>query len=225
MYYTPGMISLAFLLLLFVWILLEYQKLQKQNVLEVSMFPNPNAERTAYPAGFVFEIPKRNYRTITFRGTLNEDKTNLTSFQLQLRELLAEKDTVNGLHLLFEDKAKYESYVQALNICRIENAQIYIPQKNHLWLSYLKPSPTVVSPTICGNLFLPTDTEIATSAWNGQDKETRLKLWLDLTRDFALPLIAFGVLLLLSTIDVIKQIRTVANTAQSRQLSRSGAWL
>ena len=222
MCYTPGMISLALLALLFIGLLLRYHKIQKYHVLEVNMFPDPTRKHQGSFKRLHFEIPRRNYRIIALTGDPRADRAKLDTFQLQLRGLLLRKDTVNGLHLLFEDKARYESYVRAFNICLIEKAPVYIPQKNHLWLLYLEPSVSRPDLLECGNIVLREE-GVAQSAWNGQDKATRLMFWKDAAKEFAGPLLLLAGLLVLSIDDILKQTRTFANPARSRPLSRQGA--
>jgi hypothetical protein len=186
--------------------------LQMPHVLEVVMFPKPNAKKTAFPGDFTFEIPQRDYQTIKLTDNPQEDKTKLALFQSQLRQLLLRKDTLHGLHLLFEDKAKYESYIQALNICHIEKARVYIPQDNHLWLPYVEP-PTIREPTLeCGTDLLQNDMMVAQTVWNIEGQKGRYEFWQSLAKDFALPLLAYVILLLLTIVGIIKRIKTVANT-------------
>jgi hypothetical protein len=202
MYYTPGMISLAFLALLFTGLLLRYHRLQNYHVLEVNMFPDPTRKHQGSFKRLHFEIPRRNYRTIALTGDLRTDRAKLDTFQLQLRGLLLRKDTVNGLHLLFEDKARYESYVRAFNVCLIEKASVYLPRKNHLWLLYFERSRDQYPPTVCGTSALR-DEAVAQSDWNGKDKATRRRFWQGATQAFAGPLLLGVVLLVGSMIQIV----------------------
>lgn len=99
---------------------------------------------------------------------------------------------------------------------------MYISQKNHLWLLYLEPTLTPDLLVECGNINLREE-GVAQSAWNGQDKATRLRLWKDAAKEFAGPLLLLAGLLVLSINDTLKQTRTFANLARSRPSSRPRA--
>lgn len=107
---------------------------QKQGVL-VTYWPNPKNYKD-HPEIWGELPPKRNYLDIKLTGDDSEDKIKLKFAQLQIRQILREKDSLAGIHFMFGKNAKYWTFIKAIDVCKIEKAPTYIPHNNNLWLFY-----------------------------------------------------------------------------------------
>jgi len=78
---------------------------------------------------------KRKYRIIELTGYLDIPK--LDTFQLLVHNMIKTEDTINGVHLIFGEHAKYGTFVQSINILKEESSHAYAPYENHLWTLYM----------------------------------------------------------------------------------------
>jgi hypothetical protein len=113
-YYVPGMISIILLPVMCYYYLAPFKK--DERVLEI-VFANkyePQYKNTIrFDTRFLFDPQyKRNYIDIKLNGNKKDDKIKLEFFQLKIREMMKENDTINGLHLLFVDSVKYWAFVE-----------------------------------------------------------------------------------------------------------------
>ena len=131
-YYLPGMISLVLLPLICIWYINPGKWFQHHGVLEVVM-PDPPTRDSDKILYSISSLPKRNYHNINLTGEEFGDKVKLNNAQFELRRLLQEKDTINGLHIIFGNKTKYWEMVKAIDICKIENVQAYMLYRNDFW--------------------------------------------------------------------------------------------
>ncbi|HET6225261.1 MAG TPA: hypothetical protein VFF27_03215 [Bacteroidia bacterium] len=72
----------------------------------------------------------------------DNDEENATKFDLaqrKIKQLVAIRDTTVGVHFHFENNAKYKSFIRALDICKIEKANIFFPHENDLWIFHYVP--------------------------------------------------------------------------------------
>lgn len=135
-WYIPGIISLIILPLLFFHFTKRYYRTLNINAIQI-YWPdydlierNPDffkSYRGHYP-------PERDYRIIELTGHKETDKTKLNSAQIKIRELLAASDTSKGVHFIFGKESEYWSFIKAVDICRVEMAETYMPYENNLWL-------------------------------------------------------------------------------------------
>lgn len=49
--------------------------------------------------------------------------------------MIAAHDTVKGVHFHFNKETKYWSFVRAIDICNMENANRYIANGNNIWVA------------------------------------------------------------------------------------------
>lgn len=79
-------------------------------------------------------LPDINYIDITLTGNDKDDKVKLAYTQLQVRQLIASKDTTLGIHIHFSDSSKYWTVIEAFDLCRIENVKAYALYENDFWI-------------------------------------------------------------------------------------------
>jgi hypothetical protein len=139
-FYVPGMISLLMIPILMIYFIHNYIQSPAKYAIEICWADETLFKR--YPEMFGPLPPKRNYVNILLSGNNIENKQNLRSAQFKIRNILFKKDTLNGVHFEFNDSSEYWTLVKAIDICLIENAERYIPYKNHLWFFYApRPVP------------------------------------------------------------------------------------
>jgi hypothetical protein len=144
LYYTSGLISLLLLPILCVLYLQKTKVFEPEYVIGLNMW-TPEQAKNWREQGRNFDIhPQRNYVNIDLTGNEKEDKTKLDFIQLQMRDLLKNKDTVSGIHIVFGNQSKYLTLVETLNICLKEKARTYVLVGNDFWFYNYFPKPVIV---------------------------------------------------------------------------------
>lgn len=144
-HYVPGMISLIFLPILCIWFL-------KKNYYEERCMPinMPSKYDPNKPKGVVrFDTTclsdpenRRIYTTFKFDGDAMVDKANLAASVALLKQIANTQDTINGVHFVLGNNAKYETFIEILDLCAYtESLSLYIPMyiayENEIW--YIHP--------------------------------------------------------------------------------------
>jgi len=139
-YYIPGIISLIALPIICYQYLIPYSKDERSLVVVFCEKYKPNKDyynNIRFDTTFLSSHDdRRTYYTIGLNGNNKDDKTRLEFFRLLIRDLYNNKDTINGVHLLYGDTVKYKTFIESLNICKQESILIYIPFENNLWVLY-----------------------------------------------------------------------------------------
>ncbi len=143
-YYVPGMISLIFLPILCVWYLNKNYK-PEERCLEVyfasKYIPHNSEIHHRFDTTVLSEQKnKRNYSEFIITGE-NSDKTKLSSIEKEVVHIVKENDTINGIHIVFGDNAKYESYINTLDILYKDSIWTrFIPFENNIWFLHFNNS-------------------------------------------------------------------------------------
>lgn len=139
-YYVPGMITLVFLPILCYYYLKPFNKTER--VLEV-VFPDKYKPNSNYENGFRFDttllsLPenKRKYLDIHLGKQTKINKIKLDSFYKKMQILIKTKDTINGLHLVFDNGFKYGDFIKAINTCITDTFPHFLVYENNLWYLY-----------------------------------------------------------------------------------------
>jgi len=139
-YYVQGMISLlAIPLLLYHF---THRHIQSPKKYGISIFWPKETAFKKNPGMFGELPPKRMYIDIFLTGNNVKNKKEFNLAQSKIRSIFSNKDTLTGVHFIFGDSADYWTFVKAIDICRMEGVESYIPYKNHLWVLY-SPRRTV----------------------------------------------------------------------------------
>lgn len=80
-------------------------------------------------------LNSRKFKKVVFTGDLDSDKLKLTIAQNDIKNLILNYDTLNGIQFHFENNSQYKTYIKLLEILKEENATYYIPYKNNIWLT------------------------------------------------------------------------------------------
>jgi hypothetical protein len=140
-FYPAGLISLVLLPLLGYFYLDQKGAFRQEYNIEVN-FWNPEQFKDI-PEFNVSPESVRNFRTILLNGNKLEDELKLQQAQKEIHQLMINKDTLNGIHLLYGPKATYGTMISGLNICLKEQTKVNWPNVgwssygNNLWVFYL----------------------------------------------------------------------------------------
>ena len=163
--YIPGIISLFILPFLFIHYANKEIKRKSLFVMPVLFADKSLPEK--YPGIYKLPFPpKRNYMSINFTGDKMDDRIKLAFSQIRIREILSMNDSTSGLQFHFGDNSQYETFVKAIDILRIENAQFYVPLEKDIWFYHIPPDRTTFSYFLCGTTYTIVDQEM-----------TRVSLW------------------------------------------------
>ncbi len=143
-FYSSGMISLVLLPFL---CLLYYNKqkvFEIPRVMEVIWYgKNSNCYFLEdYSEEFSLLVhPKRKFSEINLTGNKLNDEQTLEFAQNKIKNLVSTNDTINGVHFHFSKFSKFSSLVRALEICKIEKVNFFVPRDNDIWVFNYKPLP------------------------------------------------------------------------------------
>jgi hypothetical protein len=85
---------------------------------------------------------KWHYTEIELNGNQEDNKIKLDFAQLKIREMITNHDTLNGVHFHFNNQSTFGNFVNAINICKIENANLYWIYKDEMWVFNFSPIKT-----------------------------------------------------------------------------------
>jgi hypothetical protein len=159
LYYPIGIISLIALPLMGLYYLKEHKVFQKQSYLTIFWWSSNLSEynKELLPNK---DHPNREYAEIHLTGNDKEDKIKLDFAQLEIRDLKQTHSLKKGIHVYFDDTAKYWAFVKIFNICAIEKMNSFVPHNNHVWIYFLDttkaldPNEKKSFRSFCGNTSL-----------------------------------------------------------------------
>lgn len=137
-FYPAGLISLVLFPALCIWYLNKEGLFKKTGAIDVAYFYHDENYEYSNSKYFNKIISSRNYLDIEFTGNKNDDKILLQFAKIKINSLINSRDTVNGIHFKFTEKAKYWTFVEAIDICHIKD-QYPIIDGNSIWISYYEP--------------------------------------------------------------------------------------
>jgi hypothetical protein len=116
---------------------------ESEYAIELNMW-TPEQTKNWRKYGYDYDIhPNRNFTNIYLTGNEKEDRTKLDFVQLQLRDLVKNKDTISGVHIVLGNNSKYWTLIETLNICLKEKAKTYVLVGNDFWFYNYVPKPNV----------------------------------------------------------------------------------
>jgi len=128
LYYSPGLISIILLPILCLFYLKSNHVFEKYGVIDITFaLPDTN--------DIFGKIPKRDYLEINLTGNDQEDKSKFDHAQSELRKLVYDSSGTKGVRFHFGEKAKYKTFISALNILSAENVRTYAPKDNDIWVA------------------------------------------------------------------------------------------
>ena len=141
-YYVSGLISLIGLPILCCIYL--YNNFRQEGILEVTFaekYDKSRANHFAYDTTLLSSPEyKRKYIEIELNGKRSEDETKINFLRVSSQKIMQNRDTINGIHLIFGDGSKYSSFIKVLNNFRIDSIPSYCCFETHMWMLYVKGS-------------------------------------------------------------------------------------
>jgi hypothetical protein len=157
LYYTGGLISLILLPILCISYFQYHKVLNKTHLMEVNWTSEERWREefkdSSNPTSF-FQQSDIEFLEIKLNGNDRENKIKLDNAQIEIRRIIATKDTTKGVHFYFETNSKYWTVIRAFDICNIEKAHTYVPFENHVWMFNYFPKPKPIDENqrpFCGN--------------------------------------------------------------------------
>ena len=80
-------------------------------------------------------LKTKKFINFTLTGNQKSDSIQFANFQVEIRNLIKTKDSIKGVHLLLNEKSKYEDLVKAFEICNYEKAKVWIPRDYDIWVT------------------------------------------------------------------------------------------
>jgi len=178
-YYVPGMISLIFLPILCVWYLNEHKNIERCFEVSYAQKYNKEAESHRFDTTML-ALPeyKRQYIEVLINNIDVENNNAFVIIQSKLNEVLRNKNKQLGIHIVFSDDSKYDSYIRTIDI--IESSfkahsafHTYCPYSNNIWVFYCTDADKISKPleSYCRNIKLSTNSEL-------DIKKEKLKLYI-----------------------------------------------
>jgi hypothetical protein len=127
--YVPGLLSLLLLLPLLVYQLSRWGIFDKEYVMEVTWYSPVLDSRYSQEL-----LPSKEYVHINFTGNPLTDKTKIEYVKILIDEMVSSFDTTRGVHIVFTDTAKYESFIEILNFCNNQDGLAYAPHESDFWI-------------------------------------------------------------------------------------------
>lgn len=127
--YVPGLLSLLLLVPLLLYKLSHWGIFDKEYVMEVT-WHSPAIENL-YVQKFP---PSKDYVDINLTGNALTDKVKIDYVKVLLDEMVTLFDTTRGVHIIFADTAKYESFIEILNFCDQQDGLAYAPYESNFWI-------------------------------------------------------------------------------------------
>lgn len=132
--YFPGLISIILLPIFCVLYLKDDYDSKKQGGIILY----------TWDVDFLFDetiaiLNSRKFKKMVFTGDLDSDELKLTKAQNDIKNIILNYDTLNGIQFHFDDDSQYKTYIKLLEILKDENATYYIPYKNNIWFT----NPTI----------------------------------------------------------------------------------
>ena len=131
--YIPGIFTIVALPLISIYYLKSVGAFIQYRAIEIN-FPNHTQKNQ------VFAFKTHNHFTVfklSNDDTANEKK--ITQIDSLLQNLKTKNDTVNGIHVKFENQVKYNFFIQTLNLL-IKHAYIaYLIEDDDIWTMWNSP--------------------------------------------------------------------------------------
>lgn len=133
-FYVPGMISLVFIPL-FCLIYFCFSIFFKINAgIDFALVDDQNfLENKVYS--------RRQYKIFNFNETEFQNEIKLEKMKFYLRDLIKNRDTVNGVIAHFGSQTKYKTFINVLDVLGIEKAPIYVLYKDDFYIWGCKNKP------------------------------------------------------------------------------------
>ena len=126
-FYVPGMISLIFIPLLCLVYFYRTDSFTVYGSLDYVLLNEKSF--------FEYKVSSlRRYKKFDLNGSKSKEQKNLNELQLFLRNLVKEKDTINGAKVHFGSKTSYDVLVSVIDILNVEKVPTWGPYKDDIYI-------------------------------------------------------------------------------------------
>ncbi|MFY7938116.1 MAG: hypothetical protein ACOVOQ_12110 [Flavobacterium sp.] len=96
---------------------------------------HPKWKENYHNQNYSYEIcPNRNYINFSLSNERLEKEKQLLSFRQELKKLISNNDTIDGLHIILNNNSTYGDIIAVLNILKLEKANMYVLKDNDVWV-------------------------------------------------------------------------------------------
>ncbi|CAA9196751.1 hypothetical protein Flavo103_15310 [Flavobacterium collinsii] len=143
-FYVPGMISLILIPLFCFYHFYKVGAFKVFGVLDISLVP----DKEEFEKYKVKDL--RKYRDFIFNGDKTQE-LKLQELRYFVRDLVKKYDTVNGAKIHFGSKTDYNTFVNVIDILKVEEVPTWAPYKDDIYvLASAKPKPKKDRRFFCG---------------------------------------------------------------------------
>lgn len=140
-YYSAGLISIILLPILCLLYLKSIDAFTQYGVINLQMW-NEKEDNIGTKGITKFFLNSKKYTIVSLSGDNKLDDIKLNIAQKNIRKLIFNNDTINGIKFHFEKKSEYWTFIRVLDILCEEKAEFYVPYKNDIWFTNPKPKKT-----------------------------------------------------------------------------------
>jgi len=136
-YYVPGIITLLILPILVTNWTTNFIKENRNYCIELTL---PDKSNDYYDTIFhkFYKTPaNRDYKSIEINGKNTNNQDLLNNIKKAIEDITLKKDTINGLKIIFKEKANYNAFINIINSCLKVKAKTFIPISDTLYVYFI----------------------------------------------------------------------------------------
>lgn len=100
----------------------------------------PRFEQGLKEDGMTFP-PQRNYTDIVLDNKQDNNAVKLAFSQIRIQEIIAQNDSLHGVHYHFTDSSTLGNFTQVLALLKQERAKRYIIDGSDIWFMHMPERP------------------------------------------------------------------------------------
>lgn len=207
LFYPAGLISLILLPTLCIFYLYKHKAFEKPRAIEINWWAEEWGKFSMEEYSFKI-YPKRNFIDINITSNNLENKIKLDFARLEIRNLISTQDTTKGVHFHFDEQSKYWTFIRAIDICKIEKANVFVAKENDLWIFNFVPRPKPkaeeITAIMCGTGRMNYSIEKSQEAV-AKEKQEKINYVFGLAKQFWLSGLLFILMTMLTIIKLIRK--------------------
>jgi hypothetical protein len=147
-YYVPGILTLVFAPILFINKTHKYIADRTEHCISIIVGVNEDKKHMD------FLFPHRDYQTFHLSGLSNQDSSTLILIGYFAKGLNLSKNDSIGLKVVLDQKIKYKTFVDLLNVCLKSGISDWIPFGDTVFVFH-KDNPMHYNNNLCQNHLTP----------------------------------------------------------------------
>lgn len=120
-------------ILLCILILLKNKNFEKEYSFNLSL-PSENFYEDICGCTLEKLLSFRNFKSFELNSNTDKNEIIISQIQINVRNVITNNDSKNGIHVKLSKKTKYEDVIRILDICEIEKAPTYILKDYDIWI-------------------------------------------------------------------------------------------